>query len=590
MKNPFQEYNKQFSENLFWIKVKKMVRSAGVKVVYSALLLFYTYRRRETPKWAKKVIIGALGYFISPIDAIPDLTPFLGYTDDLSVLAFALSTLAFFINNEVSSSSYGSCIFTNDASFDIINSTFTNNVGGHPAYGVITNINGSTNLFNNIIHGNNGYPATATFMSSVNAENNLVDIPGIIAVGSNGNFVGDPSFVNAGSGDYNLQDTSLAVNAGDQLLLPIDSCDIDNDLNITEIIQWDLNGASRVHLCAVDLGAFENQQMEICDPSDSDVDGIVDNIDLCPDNKDTSLEFDGIDDHIAIPHDAALNVGGGDFTFQAWVNPTTNDPSTVVSKGAGVSTNYVLEISSASNVSFYFAQSWHYGTITLPLNQWSHVAVSFDQATQEATFYVNGVVDIVASYINVPDTSDTNPLTIGRQGHGTGVNLFEGRIDDVAIWNVAKSQAEINSYMSYPLSGNEPGMVAHYNMNDGFACGDNSANTTATDNSPNAFHGTLTNYDLSTNCGAGWSSGRNLDSDGDSIGDACDSEPCPPSLTLTGNQLSSATYETDGEIVTSQQISSPANVEYNSATSVEFVAPFEIQLGATLITKNDGCD
>jgi len=101
MKNPFQEYNKQFSENLFWIKVKKMARSAGVKVVYSALLLFYTYRRRETPKWAKKVIIGALGYFISPIDAIPDLTPFLGYTDDLSVLAFALSTLAFFINKEV---------------------------------------------------------------------------------------------------------------------------------------------------------------------------------------------------------------------------------------------------------------------------------------------------------------------------------------------------------------------------------------------------------------------------------------------------------------------------------------------------------
>jgi len=104
MKNPFQEYNKQFSENLFWIKVKKMARSAGVKVVYSALLLFYTYRRRETPKWAKKVIIGALGYFISPIDAIPDLTPFLGYTDDLSVLAFALSTLAFFINKEVKES------------------------------------------------------------------------------------------------------------------------------------------------------------------------------------------------------------------------------------------------------------------------------------------------------------------------------------------------------------------------------------------------------------------------------------------------------------------------------------------------------
>jgi len=101
MKNLFQKYNKHFSENLFWIKVKKVAHSAGIKVVYSALLLYYTYRRKETPKWAKRVIIGALGYLISPIDAIPDLAPFLGYTDDLSVLVFALSTLAFFVNKEV---------------------------------------------------------------------------------------------------------------------------------------------------------------------------------------------------------------------------------------------------------------------------------------------------------------------------------------------------------------------------------------------------------------------------------------------------------------------------------------------------------
>ncbi len=101
MKNPFQKYSKAFSENLFWIKIKKFARAAGIKVVYAALLLFYTYRRQETPAWAKKIIIGVLGYFLSPIDAIPDLTPFVGYTDDLSMLAFALSALAFYINEEV---------------------------------------------------------------------------------------------------------------------------------------------------------------------------------------------------------------------------------------------------------------------------------------------------------------------------------------------------------------------------------------------------------------------------------------------------------------------------------------------------------
>lgn len=101
MKNSFQKYSKQFSENLFWIKIKKFTRAAGVKVCYTALLLYYTFRRKETPKWAKKIIVGALGYFLSPIDAIPDLTPFLGYTDDLSVLAFALSAIAFCVNQEV---------------------------------------------------------------------------------------------------------------------------------------------------------------------------------------------------------------------------------------------------------------------------------------------------------------------------------------------------------------------------------------------------------------------------------------------------------------------------------------------------------
>jgi len=101
MKNPFQKYNQFFSENLFWIKLKKFTRAAGVQVSYAALLLFYTYRRKETPNWAKKIIVGALGYLLSPIDAIPDLTPFLGYTDDLSVLAFALTSLAFCVNEEV---------------------------------------------------------------------------------------------------------------------------------------------------------------------------------------------------------------------------------------------------------------------------------------------------------------------------------------------------------------------------------------------------------------------------------------------------------------------------------------------------------
>ena len=64
------------------------------------MLLFYTLQKPTTPVWAKTVIIGALGYFILPIDLIPDLVPG-GYTDDFSGLFGALITVSMFIDEEV---------------------------------------------------------------------------------------------------------------------------------------------------------------------------------------------------------------------------------------------------------------------------------------------------------------------------------------------------------------------------------------------------------------------------------------------------------------------------------------------------------
>jgi uncharacterized membrane protein YkvA (DUF1232 family) len=65
------------------------------------LLLYYAYKRSETPSWAKNIIIGVIGYFIAPIDAIPDLTPFFGYTDDIGILSFGLVTIACYVNEDV---------------------------------------------------------------------------------------------------------------------------------------------------------------------------------------------------------------------------------------------------------------------------------------------------------------------------------------------------------------------------------------------------------------------------------------------------------------------------------------------------------
>lgn len=101
MKNINNKYEKQYSEKNLWNKIQTYAKAAGHQVVYTALLLFYAYRRSDTPKWAKSVILGALGYFIAPIDAIPDLSPIIGYTDDFGVLTLGLVTIAAYVNDEV---------------------------------------------------------------------------------------------------------------------------------------------------------------------------------------------------------------------------------------------------------------------------------------------------------------------------------------------------------------------------------------------------------------------------------------------------------------------------------------------------------
>lgn len=77
------------------------LKTVGVKLTYSALLLYYAYERKDTPAWARRVILGSLAYLLSPFDAIPDLTPFLGFTDDFGVLSFGLVTIACYIDDAV---------------------------------------------------------------------------------------------------------------------------------------------------------------------------------------------------------------------------------------------------------------------------------------------------------------------------------------------------------------------------------------------------------------------------------------------------------------------------------------------------------
>ncbi len=83
-------YANRFSANDFVDKISRIAKRAGAKLVYAAFILFYTLQSDKVSKTDKAIIIGALGYMISPLDVIPDAIPIAGLTDDLAVLIYVL--------------------------------------------------------------------------------------------------------------------------------------------------------------------------------------------------------------------------------------------------------------------------------------------------------------------------------------------------------------------------------------------------------------------------------------------------------------------------------------------------------------------
>jgi uncharacterized membrane protein YkvA (DUF1232 family) len=98
---PDADFQQEFSDERFWDKLKRYALSAGREVIEKTLLLYYAAQRPETPAWAKTVAYSALGYFILPTDAIPDVTPVVGYSDDLGALILAVATIVAYIDDDV---------------------------------------------------------------------------------------------------------------------------------------------------------------------------------------------------------------------------------------------------------------------------------------------------------------------------------------------------------------------------------------------------------------------------------------------------------------------------------------------------------
>lgn len=95
-----KDFSSNFSDGSFWEKLQKHAASIGRDLAEKALILYYCLQDSDTPMKARATILSSLGYLILPLDAIPDIVPVAGFTDDLGALAMAIAVVAMHIKGE----------------------------------------------------------------------------------------------------------------------------------------------------------------------------------------------------------------------------------------------------------------------------------------------------------------------------------------------------------------------------------------------------------------------------------------------------------------------------------------------------------
>ena len=89
----FMSYSNKFTNGEFLETIAKIAKRAGAKLVYIALVLYYTLQSDKVSIKDKAIIVGALGYLVSPLDVIPDAIPIVGLGDDLAVLLYVIGKI-----------------------------------------------------------------------------------------------------------------------------------------------------------------------------------------------------------------------------------------------------------------------------------------------------------------------------------------------------------------------------------------------------------------------------------------------------------------------------------------------------------------
>ncbi|WP_053977172.1 LamG-like jellyroll fold domain-containing protein [Mangrovimonas xylaniphaga] len=234
-------------------------------------------------------------------------------------------------------------------------------------------------------------------------------------------------------------------------------------------------------------------------------------------NKRTGLHFDGVDDYVqgtTIPV-----AGNGARTVEAWVR-TTKDSQPASAGGDGQSVICDWGYSS-SGQRFTFNLLWSNGirletaaggvSGTTPVNDgaWHHVAAVYNpSASPTVKVYVDGTEDASGNpTVNTSSSSWATKIRLGKRVDGSGP--FEGDMDEVRVWNVALTEAQIQSRMNVELCGDETGLVIYYPFGEGTPGEDNTGIATLTDMSATGDDATLNNFTLS-GAESNWVEGHGL--------------------------------------------------------------------------------
>jgi hypothetical protein len=252
--------------------------------------------------------------------------------------------------------------------------------------------------------------------------------------------------------------------------------------------------------------AINPQTIEICD------NGIDDNCNGQIDEGGLAMHFDGSDDYIYTPYSTSSYQS---FTKEAWVLPNSYGTQYLVwgsSNPLWLNNGYLV-------AGDYFNYNIVQSPTQLPLNTWTHVAMSYNYNTGIMKLFVNGqeVAQAPSNYASYYSSQQF----IGSYAGSSG--FFHGKMDEVRIWNVVRTPAEIASSIYLDLGGSEPGLQLYYNFKNLGATpnGDNSGLTSVEDYSENSYTGALNNFTLTGNT-SNWVYRFDDDGDGYDICDDCD--------------------------------------------------------------------